>query len=210
MAPFSRFGKRLLVTYCVLALLDVTVLALAARVNIWQEFYFMADMFPLGLSIASLVLILPMVFSSVAFPSTFLARPTAQIGMLTILSVLWLASNAFSTSRWGGIPMPCSSIPEDYADERGWCQNAQALKVFVWILFVGTFCTTFSITRYVVAQHKHGNRHVWRVALARFDPRASMDFGHARSLSVAGGRATMTDHFGQTNAAFNPGIDLKW
>lgn len=70
------------------------------------------------------------------------------------------------------------------------------------------FCTTFAITRHVVAQHKHGNRHVWRTALVRFNPHQSMDFGHSRSPSVFGGRA---DYLDRTNAAaFNPGINLKW
>ncbi|EKM51817.1 uncharacterized protein PHACADRAFT_262179 [Phanerochaete carnosa HHB-10118-sp] len=210
MTPISRYGKKLLAAYCALALLDSTVLALATRVNIWQQFFFVADMFPLGLSIASLVLILLMFLSSVTFPSSFLARPAAQIGIFSFLSVLWLASNAFSTSRWGGIPMPCSSVPQDYPDVRTWCQDAQALKFFIWILFAGMFCTTLSVTRYVVAQHRHGNRHVWRVALARFDPRSSIDFGHVRSPSVFGGRATMTDYFGRANGTFRPGTDSKW
>ncbi|KAI0087260.1 hypothetical protein BDY19DRAFT_957061 [Irpex rosettiformis] len=55
---FTRFGKRVLSAYLLLLVLDIVVLALAARVNIWQEFFFMADLFPLGLSIATLVVFL--------------------------------------------------------------------------------------------------------------------------------------------------------
>lgn len=71
--------------------------------------------------------------------------------------LVFSAFNAFSTSRWSNIPFPCSTIPDgesaasitpqlywviltvrpEYADERGWCQEVQALKAFVWILFVG-------------------------------------------------------------------------
>lgn len=210
MAPFSRFGRRLLVLYCILALLDASVLALAVRVNIWQEFFFVADMLPLGLSIVSLVLVLVMAASSVIFTASPFARPKAQIGLFTALSALWLASNSFSSSRWGGIPMPCSTVPEDFPEERYWCQDAQALKFLVWMLFLGLLYTTLSTTRYVVAQHRHGNRHIWRVALARFDPRASIDFGHTRTPSVGDPRMTMTDHFGRANATFNHGIDAKW
>ena len=46
------------------------------------------------------------------------------------------AFNAFSTSRWRHIPLNCGSIPDEYADMRGWCVDVQALKSFAWIEFV--------------------------------------------------------------------------
>ena len=32
--------------------------------------------------------------------------------------------------------MACANIPDEYADERGWCRDLQALKAFVWIEWV--------------------------------------------------------------------------
>lgn len=203
----------LLVCYTGVLLLAVTVVALAARVNIWQEYFFMADLLPLGLSISTLVLVMLLLLVSITprAASSFLARPRTHISVLGLLSILWLISNAFSSSRWGGIPFPCSDIPEEYNDVRGWCQDAQALKFFVWILFLSILFTTASIARYVRKQASHGNRHIWGSALSRFDPRASMDFGHNRAPSlfntpIAATNYRATDSGG--NGAFMPGV--KW
>jgi len=200
----SSFGKRVLSAYLMLLVLDVIVIALAARVNIWQEFFFVADLFPLGLSIVTLVLFLSLLLSGSPLKHTFVSRPSFHIGVFGLLSIFWLAFNAFSTSRWRNIPFPCSSIPSDYADERGWCQEVQALKAFVWILFVGVFLTTVFVSQHTFAQHRHGNRQVWRSGLMHFDARSSAHHGHARVASVTAG------YFGASAPSFIPGVDSKW
>jgi hypothetical protein len=116
----------------------------------------------------------------------------------------------------------------DYPDVRSWCQDAQALKIFVWILFAGgmlfpassirrintvnlVLYTTFSITRYAILQHRHGNTNIWLSALSRFDPRAESDLYNDRASSIFGGRLTMTDYFGTGNGSgFAAGVDSKW
>ncbi|KAI0691474.1 hypothetical protein BC835DRAFT_112311 [Cytidiella melzeri] len=197
----TRFGKRILFAYLVLLALDIAVLALAARVNIWQEFFFMADLFPLGLSIASLVLMLVLLLSASGLQYTFAARPAFHLGIFGLLSIFWLAFNAFSTSRWSDIPLPCSTIPDDFADERGWCQEVQALKAFVWILFVGVFLTTMFMAQHIFAQHRHGNSQIWRFSIMHFDPRAADHQGHARTSSVTAG------YFGRAASSYFAGMD---
>ncbi|KAI0777886.1 hypothetical protein BC629DRAFT_612452 [Irpex lacteus] len=224
---FTHFGKRVLSAYLILFVLDIIVLALAARVNIWQEFFFMADLFPLGLSIASLVVLLLLLLSAGGLKYTFIARPAFHMSIFGLLSIFWLgeyltrtkmisaclrksselvfsAFNAFSTSRWSNIPFPCSIIPDEYADERGWCQEVQALKAFVWILFVGVLITTTFVTQHVFSQHRHGNRQIWKFSLMHFDPRSAAHQGHARSTSVTAG------YFGRAASSYIPGIDSKW
>jgi hypothetical protein len=65
-----------------------------------------------------------------------LARPPFYLGAELVLSVFWLAANAFSTARWRNIPLACDEIPDDFEDERHWCKDLQALKSFVWIQWV--------------------------------------------------------------------------
>ena len=71
--------------------------------------------------------------------------------------------------------------------------------------------TLSSIVRYTLLQARHGNRHIWRSSLSRFDPRASIDFGHGRAPSVFhSGAAGMpgADNANGNYNAFMPGV--KW
>ncbi|KAI0763990.1 hypothetical protein BD413DRAFT_483277, partial [Trametes elegans] len=174
--------------------LDVIALAFAARVNIFQEFYFMADLFPLGLAIATLVVLSiscasPTLVLDLAILNMPTARPAVEVGLLYILSIFWLAFSAFSTARWRNIPMNCSSIPADYPDVRTWCTDVQALKSFVWIVFVALFLTASFILRYAVAEHQRGRRQVWSGPLSRYVPR---DLPQRNEFL----RQTYTDYFG--------------
>jgi hypothetical protein len=95
-----------------------------------------------------------------ALDNSYTGRAQFEIGVFGVLSVFWLAFNAFSTSRWGQVPFHCNSIPsgthsywnhynaihsfivKDFPDEITWCKNLQALKSFVWINFL--ICTSLS------------------------------------------------------------------
>ena len=59
--------------------------------------------------------------------------------------------------------MACCNIPDEYADERGWCCDLQALKAFVLV-------KVLLIVRYVMREHNAGNKHIWRTALSRYVP----------------------------------------
>ncbi|KAI0634934.1 hypothetical protein C8Q77DRAFT_1054990 [Trametes polyzona] len=188
-AEFSSVGKKKLGVHVLLIVLDVIALAFAARVNIFQEFYFMADLFPLGLAIATLIILFITLVLDLVIKNMPTARPAVDIGLLYVLSIFWLAFNAFSTSRWRNIPMNCNSIPEEYPDERTWCRDVQALKSFVWIEFVALFFTASFILRYAITEHNRGRKQVWNGPLSRYVPRDPPQ----RNEFL---RQTFTDYFG--------------
>ncbi|TFK47350.1 hypothetical protein OE88DRAFT_794749 [Heliocybe sulcata] len=176
MAEISSSGKKYLAALGVITVLDVAAVALSARVNMIQDFFFMADLFPLGLSIATLVLLFLMLLSNFAVIDSFLVRAPFQIGNLLILSLLWLAFNAFSTSRWSHIPMNCMSIPAEYAEARVWCKDVQGLKAVVWVQWLMLLGTSLITLRYTISQHTQGYAHVWNMPLVRYDPRYGSRF----------------------------------
>ncbi|KAI0353354.1 hypothetical protein OH77DRAFT_1407319 [Trametes cingulata] len=188
-SEFSSVGKKKLGVHVLLIVLDVIALALAARVNIFQEFFFMADLFPLGLAITTLIILFFTLVLDLLVKRMPTARPAFEIGLLYVLSIFWLAFNAFSTSRWRNIPMNCSSIPEEYPDERTWCRDVQALKSFVWIEFVALFFTASFILRYTITEHKRGRTQVWSGPLSCYVPR---DLPQRSEFM----RQTFTDYFG--------------
>lgn len=188
--------------YLLLLLFDIIVLALAARVNAFQEFFFMADIFPLALSIVTLIVLFFMLLLDFTFTNSFTARPPFEIGMLYVLSVFWLAFSAFSTSRWQNIPMSCGSIPDEFTDERTWCSDVQALKSFMWIFFLAIFFTASFTLRYALLQHRAGNRQIWVTPLSRYSPHPRITINHTSSFfdgSDMGQVTTMTDYFGSTS-----------
>lgn len=170
-AKYSSVGKTRLMVYAGLFFVNIVVLALSARVNVFQEFFFMADLFPLGLSITTLVLLTFMLLLDFSIQNAVTARPPFEIGILSVLTIFWLAFNAFSTARWRHVPLMCSSIPAEFSDEKTWCRDLQALKTFVWIEWVILFLTVASTIRYAVTEHSRGNKHVWSTALSRYTPR---------------------------------------
>lgn len=171
---YSSVGRIQLAAHAFLLLVTILSLALSARVNQFQDFFFVADLFPLALSIITFVFLVVMLLLDAMVPSSYTARPQFHIGLFGILSIVWLgafhtlhlenthkctctrlAGNAFSTSRWRHIPMACGAIPDgssqstyhpnlphlslsipEFADERSWCKDVQALKAFVWIEWV--------------------------------------------------------------------------
>ncbi|KAH8109496.1 hypothetical protein DFH11DRAFT_938569 [Phellopilus nigrolimitatus] len=176
---YSDVGKTRLKAYVVLYVVNIVVLALSARVNQFQDFFYMADIFPLGLSITTLVLLTITLLLDFILHNSFTARPPFEIGLLAILSIFWLAFNAFSTSRWKHVPLACSTIPDEFV---GWCRDLQALKSFVWIEWAILLLTTLFTTRYVVREHIGGSKHVWHTALSRYIRRSEGGM-HRRSSS---------------------------
>ena len=53
--------------------------------------------------------------------------------------------------------MACGNIPDEYADERGWCRDLQALKAFVWIEWVTS--TSLAIIMVALDLHKFSPRY---------------------------------------------------
>jgi len=169
--PFSSAGRKKFAAHVALLLVDIVVLALSARVNRFQEFFYAADLFPFALSIITLVVLCSAIALDFATEDAYTGRAQIEIGYLGILSVLWLASNIFSTSRWRFVPLICYSIPAEFPDEGAWCRNLQALKAFVWIEFLLCFLTMIVTLRYSIMQNAYGNKHIWQMPLSRYWPR---------------------------------------
>ncbi|KDQ52888.1 hypothetical protein JAAARDRAFT_39836 [Jaapia argillacea MUCL 33604] len=184
MPGFSAVGRKVVASFGALLLVDIIVLALSAQVNQFQEYFFVADLFPLALSIITLVSLPLILLYDFAVLTSFAVRAPFKIGYLSVLSVLWLAFNAFSTARWSHVPLACDVIPAEYPDERTWCKNLQALKSFVWIEWLMFTATALLIIRYTISQHTHGNTHVWRVPFVRYDPRRPEHIGIIPEITI--------------------------
>jgi len=154
--------------HVVFLLVDIVVLALSTRVNRFQDFFYVADLFPFALSIISLVVVVLLLTLDLALDNSYSGRPQTTIGVFGVLGIFWLAFNAFSTSRWRQIPFQCDSIPFDFLDERDWCKSLQALKSFVWIIFLLSFGIAGFTLRYAVSQYNRGNKHIFQMPLSRY------------------------------------------
>ncbi|KAH9475925.1 hypothetical protein JR316_0011487 [Psilocybe cubensis] len=177
--PFSAVGKKKLAGHAAFLLVDIIVLALATRVNQFQDFFYVADIFPLALSIISLILVVLLFTVDLALINSYTGRAQSEIGIFGVLSIFWLAFNAFSTARWRQIPFQCDSIPTDFVDEREWCKSLQALKSFVWINFLLCFGIAMFTLRYAIAEYYRGNKHIFQMPLSRYRPelRSDQHFG---------------------------------
>ncbi|KAF5339595.1 hypothetical protein D9611_011438 [Ephemerocybe angulata] len=168
---FSTVGKKKVASHAVLLVLDLVVLGLAVKVNKFNEFFYVADLFPLALSIVTLVFLFFMISIDFALDHSWTGFPQTEIGVLGILSILWLSFNAFSTSRWKDMPMNCGSIPLDFPAERTWCRDVQALKAFVWITFAVCAGIVLCTARYCITQRQRGNKHIFSMPLSRYRSR---------------------------------------
>jgi len=170
---FSVVGKAKLAAHAVLLLINVLVLAFSTRLNRFQEFYFMADLFPFGLSIATLILLTTMIALDFAVKNSYTGRAQFEVGYLGVLSIFWLAFNSFSTSRWTMIPFQCSSIPSAYPDERTWCKDVQTLKGLVWVEFLLCFGMALMTLQYAITQYQRGHKHIFLMPLSRYRPQVA-------------------------------------
>jgi uncharacterized integral membrane protein len=167
---FSSVGRTKVAAHFAILLVNLIVLALSARVNIFQEFFFVADRFPFGLSIVTFILLGLMVLADFVSSNSYTGRPQFEIAMFSAFTIFWLAFNAFSTSRWNSAPLNCGEIPSDYPDVIQWCHELSALRVFVWIEWVMILLTVFFTLRYAVTQSNLGHKHVFEMPLSRYSP----------------------------------------
>ncbi|PPQ84686.1 hypothetical protein CVT25_014217 [Psilocybe cyanescens] len=175
-------GKQNVALFPAFLLVDIIVLALSTRVNQFQDFFYVADIFPLVLSIISLILVVLLFTVDLTLINSYTGRAQSEIGVFGVLSIFWLAFNAFSTARWHQIPFQCDSIPTDFVDEREWCKSLQALKSFVWINFLICFGISMFTLRYTIAEYNKGNKHIFEMPLSRYRPelRSDQGFGGGR------------------------------
>jgi len=177
-------GRKKLAGHVAFLFVDILVLALSTRVNQFQDYFYIADIFPFALSIVSLILVSLLLMIDLALDNSYTGRPQTEIGIFGILSIFWLAFNAFSTSRWSQVPFQCDSIPTEFLDERLWCKSLQALKSFVWINFLICLGITLFTLRYSVAEYGRGNKHIFQMPLSRYRPELKADQG------IHGGRGS--------------------
>ncbi|KAI5117057.1 hypothetical protein M0805_005296 [Coniferiporia weirii] len=185
LGAYSNVGKTRLRVYALLYAVNIVVLALSTRINQFQSFFFVADLFPFGLSIATLVLLSISLLLDLTLSNSFTSRPPFEIALLGILSVFWLAFNAFSTSRWRHVPLACGAIPAEFVPEREWCRDLQALKAFVWVEWVILLLATLFTVRFTIREHARGNTHVWSTSLSRYATRYRDDTSASASATTA-------------------------
>ncbi|KAJ4474379.1 hypothetical protein J3R30DRAFT_3778879 [Lentinula aciculospora] len=169
---FTSVGKRKIAVQVILYCVNIVVLALSARVNLFQEFFFAADLLPLGLSITTLSILTVMLALDLTCKNSYTGRPQFEIGIFAVLSIFWLAFNAFSTSRWRHVPLSC---PAGSDDVKTWCQDVQALKAFVWIEWLIFSLTAYVTLRFTISQKTRGNKHILRMPLSRYEPHLRND-----------------------------------
>lgn len=156
-----------MLAYAFIIVIDIIVLGLSASLNVYQEFFFTADIFPLVLSVVTLVVLLLHIGFDLAFQNAFTARPAFEVPSLATLTALWLVSDSFSTSRYINLP-DCSIFTDGLDGEQVWCRNAQALRAMMWIEWLALLVTTLVITRMAIVQARRGNTAVWHTALSRY------------------------------------------
>ncbi|KAF7324810.1 hypothetical protein MKEN_00522800 [Mycena kentingensis (nom. inval.)] len=159
---FSSVGKVKVAAHLFLLVLNLVVFALSVRVNIYQEFFFVADRFPLIIASITFGVVGLMTFIDYTFNSSYTGRPQFEIGVFSVLGIFWLAFNSFSSSRWRNIPLNCGVIPAEYSDVVGYCQELNALRALIWI-------------EWLVDQNNRGNRHIFKMPLSRYEPSLQMD-----------------------------------
>jgi len=177
----------------------------------------MADLFPLGLSITTLILLVFLTGLDLSIENSFTARPAFEIGFLSLLSIFWLAFNVFSTSRWSHVPLNCSSIPSEFPDERTWCTDLQALKSFVWIEWAILVLILGFTVKYVVSQHQKGRTNIWKLALSRYrsepqflHPYVDGQFHHVTSHTSSFWEGGTPMSAGSAGATSNNGVQVAF
>ncbi|KAK7438064.1 hypothetical protein VKT23_018231 [Stygiomarasmius scandens] len=179
---FSSVGKKKVAAHIGIWICNLLVLVLSSKVNQFQEFFYVADLFPFALSVICLVVLTIMIGLDFATSTSYTGRPQFELGVFGILTIFWLAFNAFSTLRWRHVTMSCGGIPSAFSDMRGWCKDLQALKAFVWIEWVMFLLTTIITLRYVITQNTRGNTHIFKAPLSRYRPRDfEQEFGGRNS-----------------------------
>jgi len=165
---FSSIGRlRLSVNFCLL-FLNLVIVALAVKINRFQDYFFVADVLPLTLSAITLGIVLIVLVFDLGTTNFFTSRAPFQIGLYVAFTCVWLVASAFSTHRWRHLPAACDTIPSELSNEIAWCKDVQALKAFLWIQWILLFTSTIYTTYYVLTQSSKGHKHIWTVSLSRY------------------------------------------
>nr|GAT58871.1 predicted protein [Mycena chlorophos] len=172
---FSSVGRTKIAANLFLLLLNIIVLALSTRVNLYQDFFFVADRFPFILSIITFVVLGLMTLVDFCSNNSYTGRAQFEIGVFSILSIFWMAFNAFSSSRWSSVPLSCGGIPSEYPDVLQWCHELTALRVLVWFEWLTFFFTLVLTLRYAITESNRGNKHIFKMPLSRYDPSLRSD-----------------------------------
>lgn len=167
---FSALGKKKVASHAVLFAFNGVALALATKVAKFNQFFYVADLFPMAISILTLVVLFTMLTMEFALNRSPLGLPLVEAGILGVLSIFWLAFNAFSTARWKYVPMQCEAISLAYSPERAWCRDVHALKAFVWAVFIACLGITVWTITYTLMQYQKGNKHILKMPLSQYDP----------------------------------------
>jgi len=85
---FSTVGKIKVSAHAALLLVNIIVLAFATRVNRFQEFFFMADLFPFGLSIVTLILLVVSITVDLAIKNSYTGRAQFEVGLFGVFEYL--------------------------------------------------------------------------------------------------------------------------
>ncbi|KAH6904313.1 hypothetical protein BKA70DRAFT_1432528 [Coprinopsis sp. MPI-PUGE-AT-0042] len=123
----------------------------------------------MAISILTLVVLSAMLTMEFALARSPIGLPLIESGILGVLSIFWLAFNAFSTARWKYLPMQCEAISVAFP-ERAWCRDVHALKAFVWIVFGTCLGITIWTLTYTLTQYKKGHKHVLKTPLSQYEP----------------------------------------
>ncbi|EAU86795.2 hypothetical protein CC1G_09920 [Coprinopsis cinerea okayama7 len=172
-AEFSDLGKKKVASHIFLFLFNIIVIVFATRVNKFHDFFYVADLFPLVISIITLVVLFIMLALDFVTLRSPIGVPLIEGGILGILTIIWLAFNAFSTSRWQHIPTQCNEISLAYPSYRAWCKDVQTLKAFTWVVFVMCLAITLWTLIYSLLQYKNGHKHILRTPLSQYEPGAA-------------------------------------
>jgi len=68
-------------------------------------------------------------FLDATIENPFTGRVPFEIGYAGALSVIWLVSNSFSTSRWRHIPLACNSISKSFCGGDRLVQECSGIEI---------------------------------------------------------------------------------
>lgn len=165
----SFFTSTRVKVYALLMACNLIVFALAAHVNTFHSFFYVADQAPFILSIFTFLIVGSTLLGDMKGSNPFMSRPRIELAWLALLTFFWLCFNAFSSSRWRFIQATdCGDIPggSEFSSVAVWCKEVQALRSFVWIEWLILAGTLVWLTIVVTRAARRNNR-IWSTSLAR-------------------------------------------
>ncbi|KZW04165.1 hypothetical protein EXIGLDRAFT_758463 [Exidia glandulosa HHB12029] len=148
---------------------NLIVFALAAHVNTFHGFFYVADEAPFFLSIFTFLIVGSTFVGDLRGTNPLLSRPRIELPLLALLTLFWLCFNAFSSSRWRFVQAAdCGTIPagDDFSSVAIWCREVQALRSFVWVEWIILAATFVWLTAFTLRASRRGNTRIWSTSLA--------------------------------------------